>query len=101
MGGLLGGGAVAVISGVTARDDRHVHWRHPGWGDRGGPGHQGGGPGYQECWRVPGGMYCGHGGPYPYPAYPAPTMMPRIPPTPVPTTSMMPTPVPATPVPTG
>ncbi|MEU8247599.1 hypothetical protein [Nonomuraea sp. NPDC048916] len=78
VGGILGGGAVAVISGITARQDRHVHWQHPGWDRRGGPG-------FQECRPVPGGMNCRYGDPYPYP---------------VPTMTMMPPAIPATPVPT-
>ncbi|MEU4230356.1 hypothetical protein AB0F17_39210 [Nonomuraea sp. NPDC026600] len=88
IGGVLGGGAVAVISGIVHRHDGpRVHWQSPAWERY---------PGYQDCRPVPGGTYCRQMPPYVNP-------MPGIGPNAVPSMmppSVMPTPLP-TMVPTG
>ncbi|MEU7853680.1 hypothetical protein [Nonomuraea sp. NPDC049141] len=88
IGGVLGGGAVAMISGIVHRHDApRVYWQNPAWEPY---------PGYQDCRPVPGGTYCGRQPPYVNP-------MPRIGPNAVPSTmipSGVPTP-PSTMVPTS
>ncbi|MCA2221317.1 hypothetical protein [Nonomuraea aurantiaca] len=85
IGGVLGGGAVAVISGMVHRGDTaRVYWQD--WERY---------PGYQDCRPGPYGSYCRrlppYPGPYQVPAtpYPLPTVVPTMMPP-----SVMPTPMP-------
>ncbi|WP_336208316.1 hypothetical protein [Nonomuraea sp. LPB2021202275-12-8] len=96
IGGLLGGGAVMLIGGFTARA-HYGNWEQSGWERHRGlpgypvpvPGYPV--PGYQECRPAPGGTYCHFQGPYPYPV-PPPSTRPSIsPPKPMPTISPFPT----------
>lgn len=95
IGGVLGGGAVAAISGIVHRRDMpHVYWQSPAWEPY---------PGYQDCRPVPGGTYCRQQPPYvnPMPRM-GPSVVPSTWPTPMPT--MVPTDRPMPPttmVPTG
>lgn len=87
IGGLLGGGAVAILFRVADHGDRHrvAHWERPdryGWQPA------------PDCWYTPGG---GRSCAYPY-AYPVQPPMPPMPTVPMPPRTRIPTPVPS---PTG
>ncbi|MEU7739550.1 hypothetical protein [Nonomuraea sp. NPDC049158] len=94
IGGILGGSAVAVISGMALRgDSARIFWESRGRY----PGHLSH-PDFQECRPGPGGSFCRrlpmYPGPYQMPAtpYPLPTAVPSGLPTMVPTVT--PTPMP-------
>ncbi|MER6942661.1 hypothetical protein ABT294_01440 [Nonomuraea sp. NPDC000554] len=91
IGGLLGGGAVALIGGIAHRSIGYAHWEglpgRDGWGPHRGPVHRY--PDFPDCRAVPGGTYCRDQGPYVYPPYAVPTPWPSMAPKPLPT--IMPT----------
>ncbi|MFD1540275.1 hypothetical protein [Nonomuraea guangzhouensis] len=92
IGGVLGGGAVAVISGIVhGHDVPRVYWQSPAWERY---------PGYPDCRPLPGGTYCRQQPPY---VNPMPRLGPDAVPSTWPTSTPMPTMVPTgmpTPVPT-
>ncbi|MEU0571088.1 hypothetical protein ABZ297_37640 [Nonomuraea sp. NPDC005983] len=103
IGGLLGGGAVALVGGIAHRSIGYAHWEGRGWGPHRGPVHRY--PDLPDCRAVPGGTYCRDQGPYGYPPYPVPTQWPTMAPKPLPTImpsimpSVMPSVMPTSPLP--